>query len=152
MNVGGTRNWRNNNPGNIEAGGFANAHGAVGSDGRFAIFPDMPTGQKALSILLTSASYITLTIEQAMMRYAPPSENNTDAYTKFISSKVGVDPSTVMSGLTADQLLSFVNAIYHYEGGTAGSTFQAGNTAAPEWALNLFQGLGLGAPSPAVSA
>jgi hypothetical protein len=152
INVGGTRNWRNNNPGNIEAGGFASGQGAIGSDGRFAIFPDMPTGRKALSTLLTSGSYINLSIEEAMIRYAPPTENDTNAYTSFISTKVGVDPSTIMSTLTADQLSLFVDAIYHYEGGTAGATFQAGSAAAPEWALNLFEGALPGEPSPAVSA
>ena len=152
INVGGTRNWRNNNPGNIEAGNFATGRGALGSDGRFAIFPDMPTGRKALSILLTSRSYIALTIEQAMERYAPPTENDTNAYTNFISTRVGVDASTHMSDLTADQLAAFVDAIYHFEGGVPGSTIQAGSAAAPEWALNLFEGAPAGAPAAAVSA
>jgi len=152
INVGGTRNWRNNNPGNIEAGKFATAHGAIGSDGRFAIFPDLDTGRRALAALLTCGSYINLSIVQAMTQYAPPNENDTSAYTNFISTKVGVDPSTLMSALTADQLLKFVDAIYHYEGGTPGVTFQAGSANAPEWAMNLFEGAVPGAPTPAVSA
>ena len=152
INLGGTRNWRNNNPGNIEAGSFATGQGAIGSDGRFAIFPDMPTGRKTLSTLLTSRSYIALTIEQAMERYAPPSENDTNAYTNFISTRVGVNSSTQMSDLTSDQLAAFVDAIYHFEGGTPGTTIQAGSAAAPEWALNLFEGAVPGAPAPAVSA
>jgi len=152
IHVAGTRNWRNNNPGNIEAGSFAAAQGAIGSDGRFAIFPDMPTGRKALSTLLTSGSYINLSIEHAMIRYAPPSENDTNAYTSFISTKVGVDPSTLMSALSADQLALFVDAIYHYEGGIPGTIIQAGSEGAPEWALNLFEGAIPGAPSPAVTA
>jgi len=152
INIGGTRNWRNNNPGNMEAGDFANAHGAIGSDGRFAIFPDMATGVKALSTLLVSGSYRNLSMQQAMIRYAPPNENDTSAYISFVSTRVGVDPSTLMSALTGDQLSSFVQAIYHYEGGTPGTTFQAGNTAAPQWALNLFESLGSGEQNPAVSA
>src|SRR5437764_186651 len=32
---GGTAEWRNNNPGNIEAGSWANRHGAIGDDGRW---------------------------------------------------------------------------------------------------------------------
>src|SRR4051812_2872829 len=31
----GSRAWRNNNPGNIEASSRANSEGAIGSDGRF---------------------------------------------------------------------------------------------------------------------
>jgi hypothetical protein len=152
INVGGTRNWRNNNPGNIEAGNFATGQGAIGSDGRFAIFPDMRTGRNALSTLLTSRSYIALTIEQAMEKYAPPNENDTQAYTNFISTRVRVDASTHMSDLTSDQLSAFVDAIYHFEGGTSGTTIQAGSANAPEWALNLFEAAVPGAPSPAVTA
>lgn len=152
INVGGTRNWRNNNPGNIEAGSFATGQGALGSDGRFAIFPDIGTGRSALSTLLTSRSYIALTIEQAMEKYAPPSENDTEAYTNFISTRVEVDASTHMSDLTPDQLSAFVDAIYHFEGGVPGATIQAGSANAPEWALNLFEGAVPGAPRPAVTA
>ena len=47
INVGGDRNWRNNNPGNLEDGDFARRHGSIGSDGRFAIFPDYKTGKEA---------------------------------------------------------------------------------------------------------
>ena len=32
INVGGSRSWRDNNPGNIVAGAFANVHGAIGSE------------------------------------------------------------------------------------------------------------------------
>jgi len=151
INVGGDRNWRNNNPGNMNASPFTEAHGALGSDGRFAIFADMDTGMKALSVLLTSANYINLSIVAAMNRYAPPSENNTDAYTSFISSRVGVDPSTLMSDLTADQLAAFAQAIYHYEGGTAGTTYQAGASDAPDWVQTLFSGSGSDAPAPATT-
>ena len=54
--VGGNlpRNMRNHNPGNIEYGAFARAHGATGSDGRFAIFPDDATGNAAMQALLES--------------------------------------------------------------------------------------------------
>lgn len=62
--IGGTRNWRNNNPGNI---GYGNGNlvkklGAIGKAGGFAVFPDYETGRKAIfsvlkkdfSILLSS--------------------------------------------------------------------------------------------------
>ena len=50
------RGQRNHNPGNIEYGQFAKDHGATGSDGRFAIFPDAATGYKALDALLATKS------------------------------------------------------------------------------------------------
>lgn len=48
------RGFRNNNPGNIEFGPFARQAGAVGSDGRFAVFPDMNAGKHAMVRLLRS--------------------------------------------------------------------------------------------------
>ena len=48
---------RSNNPGNIEAGRFASAHGAVGSDGRFAIFSSADAGFAALEALLNGPGY-----------------------------------------------------------------------------------------------
>ncbi len=148
INVGGSRSWRDNNPGNIEAGPFADAHGAIGSDGRFAIFPDAETGMQALVSLLSSDSYQGLSIEDAMERYAPPSENDTDAYTSFITDNVGVDASTLMSDLTPDQLNSFANAIQTFEGNTPGTTYQEGDTSAPDWVQDLFDDSGPDGPDP----
>ena len=55
---GGDRNWRNNNPGNIEYGPFAMKYGATGSDGRFAIFPTEEQGRMAQDALLKSKNYV----------------------------------------------------------------------------------------------
>lgn len=148
VNVGGSVSWRDNNPGNIEASSFANAHGAIGTDGRFAIFPDAGTGRQALVSLLRSDSYQALTIEQAMERYAPPDENDTDAYTSFISDTVGVDPSTAMSDLTSDQLDAFASGIQTFEGNTPGKTYQNGDASAPDWVQNLLDGSGSDDPEP----
>lgn len=85
----GARNWRNNNPGNIEYGSFAITHGAIGSDGRFAVFPTYEAGRAAQSALIfEGASYRHLTLSQAIMRYAPPSENDTAAYKAAILAAV----------------------------------------------------------------
>ena len=71
---GGSRAWRNNNPGNLEDGKFARDNGAIGTDGRFAIFPDATTGFNAMAGLLSTNAYQNLTIEGAINRYAPPNE------------------------------------------------------------------------------
>jgi hypothetical protein len=70
-----TRGDRNNNPGNIEYGKFALAHGAVGTDGRFAIFPDKATGVAAMKALLKNnyqGKNLTQ-IERDWVGYAEPS-------------------------------------------------------------------------------
>ena len=77
----GSRSFRNNNPGNIEYGAFAKAHGAIGSDGRFAKFPSYQAGRGAQeNLLFESGGYKNLTLGQAINRWAPGSENNVPAY------------------------------------------------------------------------
>lgn len=64
--TGGTRAWRSNNPGNIEYGSFAKSHGAIGSDGRFAIFSSYEAGRKAKeNLLFEGKNYRNLTLDQA---------------------------------------------------------------------------------------
>ena len=83
-NVPNSRAQRNNNPGNINYGAFAKAHGAdrietipdgFNENPRFAHFPDKATGFEAMKALL-SAHYAGLTITQMYNEYAPPSDSN----------------------------------------------------------------------------
>jgi len=90
---------RNNNPGNIEAGRFARAHGATGSDGKFAIFPDAEHGFTALQILLHTSGYYNDTIEGAISKYAPSNENNTQTYIENVCLWMCVHPSTLVSAV-----------------------------------------------------
>lgn len=76
---GGSRAWRNNNPGNVHSGEFANQHGAIGEAGGFAVFPDDATGGAAL---------------KAVSHYAPPKENNTKAYAQNLQKLTGLDGKT----------------------------------------------------------
>lgn len=86
-----TRGARNNNPGNIEYGPFARSMGATGSDGRFAIFPDLQTGTQALASLMSSYQRRGFnTIDKIVSRYAPAHENNTGAYGNFLAQQLGV--------------------------------------------------------------
>jgi len=103
---------------------------------------------RALQSLLTSDSYQGLTVEEAMERYAPPSENDTGGYTSFIVDNVGVDASTAMSDLTAAQLSSFADAIETFEGGAAGTTYQVGDASAPSWVQDVFDNSEPGSPDP----
>jgi hypothetical protein len=119
---GGTRSWRDNNPGNIEYGSFARSHGAIGTDGRFAIFPDAQTGRNALTALLGTRSYQGLTVQGAIARFAPPTENNTTAYTNSIRRQTGLDPNTSMRSLTPAQLRAVTDAIQRHEGWRPGTT------------------------------
>ena len=116
----GSRAWRNNNPGNIEDGKFARDNGAIGTDGRFAIFPDTVTGFNAIAILLSTSAYQNLTIEGAINRYAPPNENNVEDYLKSIERQTGFSRSTPMNNLSKDNLLQLAKAMKKQEGNISG--------------------------------
>ncbi|PWB83465.1 MAG: hypothetical protein C3F11_06470 [Methylocystaceae bacterium] len=123
---GGSRSWRNFNPGNISKGSFADSCGAIGGDARFAIFPDEHTGLDAIVSLFGSRSYRDLTLEAAIFRYAPPPENDSAAYARAVAAKVGVDRSTPVRSLSSGQLQSLAQAIKSHEGWTAGREYPDG--------------------------
>ncbi|MCB1522487.1 MAG: tape measure protein [Rhodoblastus sp.] len=117
--VGGSRSWRNNNPGNIEYGPFAKSMGATGSDGRFAIFPDYGAGRAAQEkLLFDSKGYRDLTLGKAISRWAPASENNVPAYLRAM----GGDPNTRMRDFTKDQRQALLDAMQKHEGWKVGKT------------------------------
>ncbi len=118
---GGTRAWRNNNPGNIRNTSFANRHGSLGEAGGFAVFPDEATGQQAIIDLLETNTYQSLSIDDAITRYAPPLENNTGNYQALISDSTGINGNTMLNTLNAEQLNGVANAIRQVEGWQPGS-------------------------------
>ncbi len=117
----GNHPFRDNNPGDIVGGTFSKANGAVGTDGRFAIFPNAATGFQALTNLLMTSTYQNLSIDAAIVRYAPPIENDTKAYQAGVAAAVGAPGQTRLSNLSASQLGNMVQAIARIEG-----FFQAG--------------------------
>lgn len=120
------RNLRNNNPGNIEYGKFAIDHGATGSDGRFAIFPDMKAGEKAMADLLALyAKGGANTIDSIIRKWSPASENgaaNTTAYIADVSTKTGIAPT---KPLTNEELVKVQVAMSQHEGAVSAKTANA---------------------------
>jgi hypothetical protein len=92
----GSRPNRNNNPGDMEYGGFARAQGATGGDPRFAIFPDADIGFAAMRALLQD-DYAGLTVAAALNKWAPPAENQTNAYIANVCAWTGLTPDTVLT-------------------------------------------------------
>ena len=123
----GSRNWRNNNPGNIEYGQFSQRMGAIGTDGRFAVFPTLDSGTKAKEELLFGerSNYKNLSIAAAISRYAPPSENNTQAYIAAVTNAIGVKDSTILAQLSPSDRSKFLETITRQEGFKEGSVVQA---------------------------
>lgn len=120
--VEGNRNWRNNNPGNIEYGNFAKSMGAIGTDGRFAVFPTYESGRDAKSnLIFESPNYRNLSISGAINRYAPPFENNTNSYINQVAQAAGVSPSATMSSLNPQQRQAVLDAMQRVEGWKVGT-------------------------------
>ena len=125
----GSRNWRNNNPGNIEYGDFARSNGAIGTDGRFAIFPSYEIGRNAKEkLIFEGKNYANLSLDGAISRYAPSFENNTGAYQANVLAAVG-GVNKRMADYTPAERASIMNAMQRQEGFKAGTvTALAANT------------------------
>lgn len=107
---GSSRGERNNNPGNLEDGEFAQSQpGYIGSDGRFAQFATPEQGAQAQEKLL-SRNYISKgfnTVTKVIERYAPRGDNSSesvDNYIAYVASKLGIDPNAPISPAKVAQL------------------------------------------------
>ena len=114
--TGGTRAWRNNNPGNIRYTEFARRAGAIGQAGGFAVFPNEDVGMRAIEQLLRSDSYRNLTVAGAISKYAPPTENNTAGYHRHIEELTGISVNRRISDLDDAEMARMTQAIRQIEG------------------------------------
>jgi hypothetical protein len=126
----GARNWRNNNPGNIEYGGFAQGKGAISPDPRFAIFPTYEQGRQAKSdLIFTTSKYKDLPISQAIATYAPAFENNTASYARQVISAAAVPadrggPDAKMKDLNKAEQERVLDAMEKVEGFKVGTVIE----------------------------
>ncbi len=126
---GGTRAWRNNNPGNIIwKGGFARRHGAIGDHGTFAIFPDPETGRRAMEHLLRAPGYKRLTVGDAIKKRAignralgPGQQAGLKTYRERMERWSGVSLDQPMGSLTQQQFRRLRKAMERQEGIKSGT-------------------------------
>lgn len=114
------RGIRNNNPGNIEAGQFAQSQpGYSGSDGRFAKFDTPQQGMDATSNLLSTYGKQGInTVSGIINKWAPSTDgNNTQAYAGFVAKKLGVSPDTPLNMNDPVVRNSVASAIGEFENG-----------------------------------
>ena len=120
--TGGSRSWRNNNPGNIVYGSYARSAGATGTDGRFAIFPSYESGRSAQErLLFEGKNYRDLTMKEAISRWAPSFENDTASYI----SKMGGDPARKMKDYTPEERSALLDRMQNIEGWKEGNVSRA---------------------------
>jgi len=127
------RGIRNHNPGNIERDGTRwQGMAPVQSDARFIVFSDPVWGIRAIArILITyqdkrraaDGSRIN-TVRKFITRWAPPTENHTDAYARAVAAALGVgtdDPDIDVYDF--DTMFALVRAIIRFENGAPPTRF-----------------------------
>lgn len=110
------RGIENNNPLNIRIGN--DWQGEVeNTDGEFEQFESVEMGVRAAAKLLKNYRDIhgLTTIEQIISRWAPPHENDTAAYIKSVSARIGIAPDVPLAD--SDYLLLINAMIIHENGG-----------------------------------
>jgi hypothetical protein len=134
---------RNNNPGAMMPGG------------RLAQYPDMQTGLQAMDANLASYGKQGVnTLTGVISKWAPPNENNTQAYIQDVAQRLGIKPTQPidLSNPAVRQLIS-TGIMLHENGPGAfvngGGALQAGGAiyAAPPMGAATAANASQGAPS-----
>jgi hypothetical protein len=114
---GGSRAWRNNNPGNLRSSSLQ-----AGTADGFAVFNTESEGNEAMWRLLQSARYQGLTLQELVNKYAPASDNNnTAAYMQAISGATGMAGNVRLSSLTETSMSDLIRAMQRHEGRIVGT-------------------------------
>ena len=115
-----SRGLRNRNPGNIRRSG-SRFRGEVipGRDASFKEFETMAWGDRAMFVLLDGyrRRHALSTIRQFITRYAPPSENFTDGYIRFVARTAGIDADTTLDTRSPRDMIPLVCAMSEIENG-----------------------------------
>jgi len=111
-----TRGLRNNNPGNIRHGDNWQGMAKVQNDASFITFVSPVYGIRAIAKIIGNykAKYGLDTIAGIINRWAPPSENDTQAYIDDVSQSVGIGPDMP---LQHSDMTALVSAIIKHENG-----------------------------------
>ena len=112
---GGSRPWRNQNPGNLVPGKVSARNGAIGKADKFAVFPDYGAGHRALLDSLKNV-HGEKDIVALMEVYAPKHENDTKKYIAFVRKMTGVRDSKKITNFSNDEFQKLWQAIEKMEG------------------------------------
>lgn len=115
-----SRGLINCNPGNIRQSKTRyKGERCPSRDSEFKEFESMAYGYRAMFVLLDTYSrrYGLCTIRQMLNRYAPPSENFTEGYIRFVSEKTGIAPDEIVNSRAARDMVPIVAAMSQIENG-----------------------------------
>lgn len=114
------RGIRNNNPGNLRVG--SNWQGSIPTvqvpEKAFVTFQNYAYGVRAMLLLLLNKHKSgQKTVRQLISSWAPPTENDTNSYVKFVAKGLGVEPDTTLN-LDKTTLFKLASSIVQKENGT----------------------------------
>lgn len=115
-----SRGIKNRNPGNIRQSKIRyDGERLPSRDSEFKEFESMAYGYRAMFVLLDTYSrrYGLCTIRQMLNRYAPPSENFTEGYIRFVSEMTGIAPDELLNSRAARDMVPVVAAMSQIENG-----------------------------------
>lgn len=83
----------------------------------------MAYGYRAMFVLLNSYQrrHKLSTIREMLMRYAPPSENQTTSYIDFVARRTGIDADAPLDTCSERDMVPIVAAMSEIENGVAAS-------------------------------
>ncbi|MBO7198418.1 MAG: structural protein P5 [Alistipes sp.] len=117
-----SRGLRNNNPGNIRKSRVRYKGEVTPSrDPEFKEFETMAYGYRAMFVLLDTyrSRYGLTTIRQMLNRYAPPEENFTEGYIRYVADYSGVMPDEAVDTRSENDMIPIVAAMSKIENGVA---------------------------------
>ena len=109
-----SRGLRNCNPGNIRRSKTKyQGEKTDSTDSAFKQFESLEWGYRAIFMLLHTYRVRDYgdTIAKMISRYAPPCENNTEAYISRLCRATGIDRDTPLDTLNSEQMIPIVCAI-----------------------------------------
>ncbi len=115
-----SRGLRNRNPGNIRRSSVRYLGEVTPShDTEFKEFSTMAYGYRAIFVLLDTyrRRYGLTTIRQMLNRYAPPEENFTEGYIRFVSRNSGIAPDERLDTHSERDMIPIVAAMSEIENG-----------------------------------
>lgn len=117
-----SRGLKNKNPGNIRRS-RVRYQGEVrpSRDPDFKEFETMAYGYRAMFVLLDTyrSRYGLDTIRRMLYRYAPPEENFTDSYIRFVANHSGIMPDEPVDTRSEADMIPIVAAMSQIENGIA---------------------------------
>lgn len=131
-----SRGLDNCNPGNLRLSAVR-YKGEIrpSRDRQFRTFESMAWGYRAIFVLLHTYSvrYKCKTLRSMVERYAPPVENDTDGYLRFVSMRAAVHPDCEVDTLDHRMMTAIVSAVSLIENG------KPADPAAVEEGWNLYR-------------